>query len=222
MKARAIGTSTAVCLSIFLAGSPVLADNDKWSLHLSGVYSALASDQAVLTEVLPPPAGLDTVTHQVQGGAGVGLAVQYRWTERIGFEIAVQSTFHDSEGTVSNDLGAFKATDKIDLYTFEYGANYYFTTKGRAEWSVGAYVPVLFSDDADLNYPTLNRKEVFRFDQDFGLGVKAAVDWPFAVESPWSLNVEARFMKLILESEEPGGDLTVDPAMLSIGFGYQF
>jgi outer membrane protein W len=202
---------------------PVLAAEDgDWILRSNGLYAILAGDEAVLTETQPPPVGEDTLRHEVTGGPGIGLGVEYMLTGHIGLEVAAQVTFHDSEGTITNDLGTFKATDAIDLYTFDYGANWHFGDSPRADWSVGLFVPVMFSDDVDLNFPDLDRKEVFRYDQDYGLGIKLGLDWATSDNGPWSLNAELRYKELILESEDPGGDLDVDPLTLALGFAYRF
>ena len=222
MHGHIIRANSATLVLMILGGSIAIAEDGDWIIRGGGLYSFVSGDEAVLMQTLPPPFGQDVVTHSITDGPGLGIGVEYLWTERIGVEAAVLLTFHDSEGTISNDLGSFKATDTMDLSTFTLGANYHFPTDGRAEWSLGVYVPLMFSDDADLNFPALDRKETFRFDQDYGLGVKAGLDWSLSPESPWSLSIEARFMKLILESEEAGGDLDVDPAMLSAGFAYQF
>ena len=72
------------------------------------------------------------------------------WSDRLGIEAVVLLTYHDSEGEITNVTGTFNATDNMDLSTYTLGVNYHFRTADRTMWSVGAYVPLMFSSDTDL------------------------------------------------------------------------
>lgn len=200
--------------------SPALADESRWIVRGTAAYSVVADDQAVLVSSSPAPA--ETVIHRITDGAGISVEIEYMWTDRIGLEIAAIYSFHDSEGRIENAAGTFDTTDNMDLSTYTYGANYHFATAGSNRWSVGAFIPVMFSSDADLIFSELDRTEVFRFDQDYGFGAKLAFDHSFGSDGKWSLNVALRYMALILESEEPGGDFDVNPLVLTAGVGYRF
>jgi outer membrane protein W len=83
-------------------------------------------------------------------------------------------------------------------------------------------VPLLFADGTDHVFPGLDRTEGRAYDQDYGLGVKAGLEWSFAPDSPWTLTVEGRYMFLLLMESETVGDIDVDPAVLTVGLGYRF
>lgn len=80
----------------------------------------------------------------------------------------------------------------------------------------------MFADGTDHVFPGLNRIEGRAYDQDYGLGVKGAMNWSFAPDSPWILSIEGRYMALLIMESETGGDVDVDPLVLSIGIGYRF
>ena len=143
-------------------------------------------------------------------------------THRVGLEIEILVTSHDSEVVITNDLGTFTSTDSLGLRTYTLGANYYFPTRGRARWSVGGFLAETFSDDVIVSFPALGRTDTLRFDQDYGLGVKGGMDLPFAPGSPWTFTIEGRYMSTILESEAGDSDLDLNPFVLSLSVGYRF
>jgi outer membrane protein W len=148
--------------------------------------------------------------------------VEYLWRDRLGIEAAAFLSSHDVEMVLSNDLGTFSATDSTRFRLFTFGANYHFESEGRVRWSAGGFVPLLFADGTDHVFPGLDRTEGRAYDQDYGLGVKAGLEWSFAPDSPWTLTVEGRYMFLLLMESETVGDIDVDPAVLTVGLGYRF
>ena len=132
------------------------------------------------------------------------------------------SAAHDADVVLTNDLGTFTSTDSLGLRTITVGANYYFPANGRFLWSVGGFLAETFSDDVTFTYPALGRTDILAFDQDYGLGLKAAMDLPFAPGSPWMFSVEGRYMSTILESEVGNRDLDLNPLVLSLSVAYRF
>lgn len=198
------------------------ADDTKWIIRGGGGYMATASDEMVSVVTLPPPMTQETTSLSVSDGPGFNVALEYLLNERLGLEIAFLATSHDADVVIANDLGNFTATDSLGLRTFTVGANYHFSSKGPARWSVGGYLAETFSDDVTFSYPALGRTDIMAFDQDYGLGLKVAMDWPFSPGSPWMFSVEGRYMATILESETGTSDLDLNPFVLSLSVAYRF
>lgn len=205
-----------------LLGSGAYAEDAKWIIRGGGVYAATASDESVSIVSLAPPLNQEHRTLSISDGPGLNIGLEYLLNERVGLEIAFLVTSHDADVVMTNDLGTFTATDSLGLRTFTFGANYHFSTKGRPRWSVGGYLAETFSDDVTLNFPGLGRTETLAFDQDYGLGLKAGMDLPFAPGGPWTLSVEGRYLFTILESEAGDSDLDLNPIVLSLNVGYRF
>jgi outer membrane protein W len=197
-------------------------EHGRWIVRGSGLYSLVANDESIVMEGLPAPAGEETRTFGIDDGPGAVLSAEYLWTERLGIEAALMPTYHDTSMTLSNDQGTFTATDSMLMRTVTLGINYRFSTTGRAHYSLGGFVPLMYPERTDYEFAGLGRSEKLTFDQDYGLGVKAALDWPFSSDSPWMMSVVARYQTIILESEVSGGDVDVNPFSLSIGVGYRF
>lgn len=211
---------TAVLIS--LIGTSALAQESKWIVRGYPAYFSTTDDNSLAITTLPPPLGQEAISHSVAGGPGFGFGLEYMWSDHVGIEGAAFLTYHDTDMVISNDLGSFSASDSTRFRTFTFGANYHFNTKGRAHWSLGGFVPLMFADGTDHVFPGLNRIEGRAYDQDYGLGVKGAMNWSFAPGSPWILSIEGRYMALLIMESETGGDVDVDPFVLSIGIGYRF
>lgn len=209
-------------LLMLLIGNSAFTQDSKWVVRALPSYFSTASNESSVIATLPPPTGQETSSQGIEDASGFGLSLEYLWGERISFEVAAFLTEHDSEMTLSNDLGTFTATDSTSFRTFSLGANYRFKSHGRIQWSLGGFVPWMFVDPTDHVFPGLNRTEHRYYDQDYGLGIKGGMDWSFSADSPWSLTVEARYMPLLIMESETVGDIDVDPLVLSIGIGYWF
>ncbi len=212
----------ATFILFMLIGSSIYAEETKWIIRGGGVYAATASDESISTVTLAPPLTQERTTHSVSDGPGFGVGLEYLLTQRVGLEVAILVTSHDSEVVIANDIGTFTATDSLSLRTFTVGANYHFPAKGRTLWSVGGYLAETFSDDVTLNFPALGRTDTISFDQDYGLGVKVGMDLPFAPGSPWTFSIEGRYIFTILEFEAGDSDLDLNPIVLSLSIGYRF
>jgi outer membrane protein W len=209
----------ATILLMMIAGS-AFAQEGRWVVRGLGAYLATAEEGSSLA-MTQPPLGEETITQSVQGAPGFGVSAEYLWSDRIGIEGAAFLSSHDVDMTISNDAGTFAAVDSTRFRTFALGINYHFETDGRMQWSAGGFVPLMFADGTDHVFPDLNRTEGRAYDQDYGIGAKAGMEWSFAPGSPWMLSIEGRYMFLIMESET-AGDIDVDPAVLSVGIGYRF
>ena len=221
MKIPASSVKFIALFLILVIGNNAFAQDDKWVIRVLPSYLLTATDSSPVTETLPPPFGEETISQSIEDAAGFGLGLEYMWSERIGIEIAAFLSSHDSDMVITNDLGTFAASDSTSLRTFTFGANYYFQPNGRVQWSLGGFVPLMFVEGTDHVFAGLGRTEHRDYDQDYGLGVKGGAAWSFAADSPWTLNLEARYMFLLLMESETIGDVDVDPLVLSVVIGVQ-
>jgi outer membrane protein W len=210
----------ATILLLMIAGS-AFAQEGRWVVRGLGAYWATAEEESSIPVMQPPPLGEETITQSVQGAPGFGVSAEYLWSDRIGIEGAAFLSSHDVDMTISNVGGVFTAADSTRFRTFTLGINYHFKMEGRTRWQAGGFVPLMFADGTNHAFPDLNRTEGRAYDQDYGIGAKAGMEWSFAPGSPWTLSIEGRYMFLIMESETVG-DIDVDPAVLSVGIGYRF
>jgi outer membrane protein W len=207
-----------IAIPTLLLAASAAAQENPWIVR--GLASYLATADGDSAVVLGQPE--ETFRQSVEDGASLGFSVEYLWRDRLGIEAAAFLSSHDVEMVLSNDLGAFSATDSTRFRLFTFGVNYHFESEGRVRWSAGGFVPLLFADGTDHVFPGLDRTERRAYDQDYGLGVKAGLEWFFAPDSPWTLTVEGRYMFLLLMESETIGDIDVDPAVLTAGLGYRF
>jgi outer membrane protein W len=222
MKMPASSAKFIALFLILLIGNNAFAQDDKWIIRALPSYLLTANDSSPVTETLPPPLGEETTSQSIEDAAGFGLGLEYMWNKSIGIEVAAFLSTHDSDMLITNDLGTFAASDSTSLRTFTFGANYYFQPNGRVQWSLGGFVPIMFVDGTDHVFTEPDRTEHRDYDQDYGLGVKGGMAWSFAADSPWTLNLEARYMFLLVMESETVGDVEVDPLVLSVGVGYRF
>lgn len=211
----------ALALALPVASSAV-AQEGSWIVEGLPAYSATTTDDSATFATLPPPFGNEAISQSVGDGTGFGFAVEYLWRERLGIEGAAFLTFHDTDMTIANDLRTFPAMDSTRFRTFTLGVNYHFPVGGRLRWSLGAFLPLMFADGTDHVFPALGRTEGRAYDQDYGLGIKGGMEWPFTLESPWTLSVDVRYMFLLIMESETVGDVDVDPFVLTAGVGYRF
>jgi len=221
MYRKATTATTFILLLSSVIASNAVAD-DKWTVRGYPSYVLTASDSSPVTAMQGPPFGEETIAQDIDSAAGFGIGLEYRWREQIGIEAAAFLSSHDTNMELSNDLGSFDAVDSTSLRTFTLGANYYFAPNGNRQWSVGAFLPLMFVDGTDHEFPDLGRTEHRDYDQDYGLGIKGAITWSFGADSPWSLSAEARYMGLLVMESETIGDVDVDPLVISLGVGYRF
>lgn len=222
MNIFATNIKIVVSILVLFITSVAMAADRKWVVRGLPSYFSTSSEKTRATTMLPSPVGQETISQGTDGAPGIGVSLEYRWSERLGIEGAAFLSSHDSDMSITNDLGTFSATDSTQFRTFTVGANYYFQSNGRTQWSLGGFVPLLFADGTDHVYPGLNRTESRAYDQDYGVGVKGGVDWFFSADSPWSLTIEGRYMFLLIMESETTGDVDVDPLVLSVGLGYRF
>lgn len=163
---------------------------------------------------------------RVGDGIGVGVGVEYYFTDRIGLEGEIEYT--EVETTLVFDRGPDWALDTEDAGTFSLllGPNVHLTPERRVDFYLGPVVG--FVDPGSLDFETFDISTSGSIDSEFVWGGKVGLDVPFGSESRWGFNASARWLDLSPEVElsNPllGGrfDADIDPITLNIGLVYGF
>lgn len=154
-------------------------------------------------------------------GTGFGLDLEYRATRRLGIELGAFAA--DLDGRFRLDAGglALDDTESIGMTSYSLGLTYHFAPGDRVDLHAGpfaamsAYDDVIFLSEAGL-------REKRSFDDDYGFGLKVGIDVALRPGGAWALSASARYLLTILEAEESGNDLDLDPLILTAGLTYRF
>ena len=216
----------ALTLGITAAAAPLHSQNDgnqdsRWTVRGFGLWLSSSGDDVVVVKVGPEPMTEERTTHSISDGSGFGLELEYSVKPKIGVEFTALFGDYDTDLKLQTGGIALMDSDDIGFKAFFLGVNYHFTPDSRADFFVGAFAGLSYYDDI-VFFTEVGRSEKLTFDDDLGFGLKAGIDTPLRRGGPWIFSAEFRYLDTILESEIPGGDLDLNPLMLSIGLGYRF
>lgn len=185
----------------------------KWRMRIMG---AVAGDD---NGVLATSSRHTQTGVSINGGGGVGVNFEYRYSPRMGFEVGAMAV----GGTVNVGVG------KV------YGPY-------NAGVEVHGYLPVTFA----LNYHPIKHPEVVDFFfgplaaftflsavgvgpgvyvesyADLGLGANLGVDINFGKNSRWSFNTGLKYISNVTSDEDRDSRLEFDPLLFTFGIGFKF
>lgn len=214
VRGRFARISLPLALLASLAGAaPGAAGDERWTARLS-VIDISSSGDAVTTD-----AG---ARFEVGDGGGFELDVGYHVSSTVELELAILFA-GDLESAYRLDVDgeSLAATQDISTEGVWLGANYHFTPGRRADVFAGGFAGLSYFGGVTIVSPAGGLREKLAFDDDFGFGVRAGVDVGLGERRKWFVSAGVRYLSTILEGES-GGDLDLDPLMLSIGFGHRF
>ncbi len=216
--------STLLCtllLAMALMVPPANAQDDRWQLRIGGVW---VDPDVNFSDV-------DSDGDRVQAGAdseiGFGLALERRYSPRLGLELGVLHAAPDVTLDVALGIGPrFSVSDSVGFTAVTAGLNIHLTPDKAVDLYAGPLLAYALFDDVGFQVQVAGQTlaEDFSTDDDFAFGAQIGADIPFG-DSPWSLNLAARYLDVGLEVTGDGGekvDLGFDPLILSAGFGYRF
>jgi outer membrane protein W len=185
----------------------------KWRMRIIGAVAG--DDNGVLvTSSRHTQTGVS-----INGGGGVGVNFEYRYSPRMGFEVGAMAV----GGSVS--VGAAKV----------YGPYY-------PGVEVNGYLPVTFA----FNFHPIKHPEIVDFFfgplaaftflsavgvgpgvyiesyADLGLGANLGVDINFGKNSRWSFNTGFKYISNVTSDEDRDSRLEFDPLLFTFGFGFKF
>lgn len=156
---------------------------------------------------------------------GLQLSLERKFSRRLGVELGV--TRAESEfGFEAEILSAlnFRSDTEVDFTSLTAGLNVHLTPDGPVDLYLGPLVA--YTDFGDVDFINALGDQVqsgtVEGADSFAFGAQLGADIRFG-ESPWSLNLAARYIDTDLEIEDnEGSDLQFDPLIVNFGFGYRF
>ena len=211
-----------LCLAAAAAGTPLLAeDGSRWVLRGYGLWLSPAGDEVLVVRTGPGGAPERTTHSITEDGTGLGLALEFLWTPRLGVELGALAAELDTDFRLETGGTSLTDTETMGITAYTLGVNWHLRPGRRVEASLGAWTALSFYDDVIFLTEAGRREKVF-VDDDYGFGAKAALDVPFGRERAWRFSSELRYLVTILESEVSGQDLDLSPLILAAGVGYRF
>ena len=214
-------TSLLCCLTSTLAllapGASANAQDDVWRLRFAGV---MVEPDAHFT-------GLDDGVIGADGAVGFGLSLERRSSRRFGFELGALF----AEPSVNLDAavgeGQLSASNRTDFTSISLGLNVHLTPDKVVDFYVGPYLA--YVDYSSVRLPGQVSGQAVVVDvsssDSFTVGAQIGADVAFG-DSPWSLNLTARYLDSSLDvvAGEGGAvqQLDFDPLIVGVGFGFRF
>lgn len=216
-------------VALYLAlTAPVTAlaaeSEERWTLRATAGTVSPADDVAPIESTQSGPIA-GQADHRLGDGTELGLALEYRWTRRLGVELGYFVADHDTSFTLEGDRfgpGGVRVDEQtVGVETLTAGVAYHLRPERRVDVVLGAFVAMSKADDLVFN-TEIGRRDKLSFDDDVGPGLEAGVVVPLGPSSRWHLVAEARYLLSILESDSGGEDLAYDPLTVAAGIGFRW
>lgn len=192
----------------------------RWVLRGFGGPASVDTDEAMTSDVRA-----DGVSERTKYGIGsgilLGLGLERILNDRVGIEAVLTYGLFDSTFTLDlNDEWA-DDEDEISMLGLTIGPNFHLSPNSRADVYVGPFVG--FGTFGDGNYSVLGESVTRSLDDDFIWGGQLGIDVPFSPDGPWAFHARALYMALSGSVDEvPGQEFDLDPAVFTVGLGYNF
>jgi len=213
-KALRIAVTSIVGAALLLApAGSAEAGERKWRLRVVG---AVVGGDGGFTLATGDYGPFGTI---VEGGAGVGVNFEYRYSKKMGFEMGAMA--------VGASLGVRSGSAKTGLYggvdiggfvPLTFALNYHPLKEGAFDLYVGPLLTSTFYSNLGVGGPWRHGVEL-RSGVEFGLGGTLGFDVNLG-RSRWSLNSGLKY--IALSSNGSGGGVNFDPLIFSFGFGFRF
>ena len=212
---------STLVLALALLAQPADAQDDRWQLRISGVW---VDPDVDFSDV---DSDGDRVRAGADGTIGLGLALERRFSPRLGFEVGALHAAPDV--TLDADLAGgarFNVSDSVGFTAVTAGLNIHFTPDKAVDVYAGPLLAFVSFGDVGFRVQVAGQTlaEDFSTGDEFAFGAQIGADIGLG-DGPWSLNLAARYLDVGLEVTDDGGettDLGFDPLILSAGFGYRF
>ena len=205
---------TGAAILLAPAGS-VEAGDKNWRMRVVGAVVGGDSGFMVATGDYGPVGSI------VEGGAGVGVNFEYRYSPKMGFEmgamamaanVGVRSGYHKTTPYAGVDLGGF--------VPLTFALNYHPLKEGAFDLYMGPLLTSTFYSNLEIGGPWGYGVEV-RSGVDFGLGATLGFDVNLG-KSRWSINSNLKYIAVSSNGPNSREGIGFDPLILSFGFGFRF
>ena len=213
----------ALSLALCVAGAAQAADGTScWTLR--GVAARMESENRLFLDL-----GQERRASYLNSGSGLGIAYEHRVRCRWGFEVGLLTADLNSLfifDSVEPDFWG-EARDDVGFAALTLGPIFHLTPGRRADFYLG---PLLALPELSAgNYRPVNMLDgggpdpSFRQEFDAGLawGAQAGLDFSLREDSPWAINVGARYLDLEVDTGAAlAGTIDVDPTIWTVGVSY--
>lgn len=156
-------------------------------------------------------------TFEMDGGYGVGLAMEKRMGPVLGLEAAAMFGRGDSEYDLDDGVSSGSDSHPTNFYALTFGPNFHLLGCGGTDLYVGPFLG--YGGFADPNYWALDHHFRADFDGRFVWGAQLGLDLPFKGDGPWGLHGGVRYMRLSQDTD--AGSIKVDPLIVELGLSYR-
>ncbi len=161
-----------------------------------------------------------------QAGHGLGLALERRVSDRLGWELGLTWSRNEVDlwirGPGRGNL--FGDRDQMTPLTLTFGPDIHLTPGSRADLYFGPVVAYVLNDD--IAFETEGKWAEVAVDDGFAWGGLLGLDYPLGGRG-WYLCGSVRYLEASADALPRGESsealsLAVDPLMVAVGFGYRF
>jgi outer membrane protein W len=155
----------------------------------------------------------------IDGGGGVGVNFEYRYSPRMGFEIGAMAIGGNVRVGVGREDRHYGAGVEVDGYLpITFALNYHPLKNSEiVDLYVGPLIASTFISSVGVGPGVIVESRV-----DLGLGANFGVDINFGKRSRWSFNSGLKYIANVANSSDHNSRLDFDPLILSFGFGFRF
>ncbi len=201
----------------------------RWTVR-GGLAGVLTRSDRVHGERLRGDGDREQTAFRLDGGDGLGLAIERQLGRRFGLEAGVLQA--DLEAELMFDLappvagGGFGEgiwgmnRGAIDLALLTAGLNYHLLPGRAADLYIGSFVGL--AQLTGVTISDLGQSFRYDFDDELVYGVNAGLDLSFRSSGPWAVTAGARWMDLTASDPANGISVGGDPLIVTVGLAYRF
>ncbi|MEJ2580874.1 MAG: OmpW family outer membrane protein [Acidobacteriota bacterium] len=185
----------------------------KWRMRLIGAIGG-DKDGVLVTSNRSNHTGVS-----VNGGGGVGINFEYRYSRRMGFEIGAMAVGGAVSVGVGKDYRHHGAGVEVNGYLpITFAFNYHpIKNPGTVDFFVGPLAAFTFLSAVGVGPGVYVESYA-----DVGLGANLGVDINFRKNSRWSCNTGFKYISNVTSREDRDSRLEFDPLLFTFGFGFKF
>lgn len=196
------------------------AEGNGWQVRINGLW---VDPDVSFTDL---DSNGDRVQAGADGGSGASLTFERRFSSRLGLEFG--ALYAEPDLSLDASLGGtqFTASSSVTFTAVTAGLNIHLTPDKAVDLYLGPLVAQVLFGDVGLRARVAGAAlgQDFSANDDFAFGAQVGADVAFG-DSPWSLNLAAKYLDTSLEITDEDGektDLGFEPLILGVGFGYRF
>jgi outer membrane protein W len=204
---RAAKARTALISALLAVGSTALAPSAAQAQEDSGEYDwKLFADVSYVTPL--SDSNIGGATFEASSEAGYELGIEWKPTDRFGFEATYLDAKHDVEvnGTAIGD---------ISLRPWNFSMNFHIIDRNAFNWWVGPTVSYIDWSDVDLNGGgslSVDSETAYGLSTGFAVGLGQSLAIQFGL----------RYLDASVEVLALNEDVSVDPLFANVGIALRF